>query len=122
MTETLRATVAAFVKVVTDDPRKGRVAFVEALGSEALMRRRLDTMRRFADLVAAQARATYKVSARDRRALELASLIAAGGLIETMIAWLDGGLASNAEEVIEDYTRLCRAGLEAAIGGVRASA
>ena len=122
MTETLRATVAAFVKVVTDDPRKGRVAFVEALGSEALMRRRLDTMRRFADLVAAQARATYKVSARDRRALELASLIAAGGLIETMIAWLDGGLASNAEEVIEDYTRLCRASLEAAIGGVRASA
>lgn len=122
MTETLRATVAAFVKVVTDDPRKGRVAFVEALGSEALMRRRLDTMRRFADLVAAQARAAYKVSARDRRALELASLIAAGGLIETMIAWLDGGLASNAEEVIEDYTKLCRASLEAALAGVRASA
>lgn len=113
--ETVRATMGAFVKVVTDDPRKGRVAFVEALGSEALMRSRLDTMRRFAKLVANQARATYDVVPDDGRAIETAGLIAAGGLIETMIAWLDGGLESTADELIEDFTRLSAASLEAAI-------
>jgi AcrR family transcriptional regulator len=120
--ETLRATIGAFVKVVTDDPRKGRVAFVEALGSEALMRRRLGTMRRYADLVAAQARATYKVSTDDGRTIETASLIAAGGLIETMIAWLDGGLNRTAEQIIDDYTTLCMAGLNAALPATRVGA
>jgi AcrR family transcriptional regulator len=113
--ETLRSTITAFVEVMTDDPRKGRVAFVEALGSEALMRRRLDTMRRYAELIAAQARVTYKVSANNGYAIETAGLIAAGGLIEAMIAWLDGGLKSTAEQFIEDYTTLCAAGLTAAL-------
>ena len=39
------AAIGAFIELMTDDPRKGRVAFVEAMGSEALMRRRLDVLR-----------------------------------------------------------------------------
>ncbi len=38
MRETVRANIAAWITVATKDPRKGRVAFVEALGSETLMR------------------------------------------------------------------------------------
>jgi AcrR family transcriptional regulator len=114
--ETLRASVAACVKVVTDDPRKGRVAFVEALGSEALMKRRLRAMRQFADRLTDHARASRRLTKDEARRLQAASLIAVGGLIETMIVWLDGGLDSAAEQVIDDYTRLCAAALSAAVG------
>jgi AcrR family transcriptional regulator len=113
--EALRATVAACVKVVTDDQRKGRVAFVEALGSEALMNRRLRAMRRLADRLTDQARAGRRLSKDEARRLQPASLIAVGGLIETMIVWLDGGLDSTADQIIDDYTRLCAAALSAAV-------
>lgn len=113
--ETLRAAVTAFVKVVTDDPRKGRAAFFEALGSEALMRRRLEAMRRIADLLADQAHAGRRLRKDEARRLQTASLIAVGGLIETMIVWLAGGLDSTADQVIDDYTSLCAAGLAAAV-------
>jgi AcrR family transcriptional regulator len=114
--EPLRAAVAACVKVVTDDPRKGRVAFVEALGSEALMKRRLRAMRRWADRLTDQARPGRRLGKDEARRLRSASLIAVGGLIETMIVWLDGGLDSTAEQIIDDYTRLCAAALSAAVG------
>jgi AcrR family transcriptional regulator len=115
--EALRATVTGFVKVVTDDPRKGRVAFVEALGSEALTKRRLEAMRGFVDMLADLARAGRRLRKRELRRLKTASLIAVGGLIETMIVWLDGGLDSTPDQVIDDYTSLCAAGLTAAVTG-----
>lgn len=111
---TLRATISAWVKVAAEDPRKAHVTFVEALGSEALMRRRLDTMRRFADFLSQQAAATYEVHPRDRSALDLAGLVVAGGLIETMIEWVEGRIERSPGEVIEDYTLVCAASFEAA--------
>jgi AcrR family transcriptional regulator len=115
MRATVRATIAAWVEITARDPRKGRVAFVEALGSEPLMRRRLETSRRFADLTAELARTFYGVSARETPGLEVASLVVAGGLIETMVEWLEGGLARAPEDVVEDFTNACVASLEAAI-------
>jgi AcrR family transcriptional regulator len=109
----LRATAAACVKVVTDDPRKGRVAFIEALGSEALMKRRLRTMRRMAERLADQVRGGRRVRRDEARSIQTASLVAVGGLIEIMIVWLEGALESTAEQVVDDYTRLCAAALRA---------
>lgn len=107
--ETLRATATAFVRLVRDDPRKGRAAFVEAFGSEALMRRRFERMRWFAGQLADQARGDRCLSRGDSRKLETACLIASGGLIETMVVWLDDGLDSTPDQVIDDYTRMCTA-------------
>jgi AcrR family transcriptional regulator len=116
--EAVRANIAAWVKVTTDDRRKGRVAFVEALGgSDALMRRRLDTARRFAQVLSIRLRAVHGISAGERRALDVASLIVAGGLIETMVEWLDDGLDCSAEELVEGFTTLSVATLEAAAAG-----
>lgn len=112
--ETLRATATAFVRMATDDPRKGRAAFVEAFGSEALMQRRFERMRWFAGLLADQERAGRRLRKAQARRLQAASLIAAGGLIETLVVWFDGGLDSTADQVIEDYTLLCTAALVAA--------
>lgn len=119
VTETLRATAAAFVSVTADDPRKGRVAFFEALGSEALMRKRVEMMRWFANAIAADARRTYGLPDGQDYALELAGLIAAGGLVDTVAAWLAGELKATAEQVIDTYARLCTASLQAALPRTR---
>lgn len=110
----VRANIAAWVDVASRDPRKGRVAFVEALGSEALMRRRLGATRRFAHVLSEQARTIHGLSAGDQSAHDLAGLIVAGGLIETMVEWLEGGLKRSGAEVVEHYTELCVAAIEAA--------
>jgi AcrR family transcriptional regulator len=105
--ETLRTTVTAFVRLVRNDPRKGRAAFVEAFGSEALMRRRFERMRWFAGQLADQARGGRRLNRADERKLQTACMIASGGLIETMIVWLDDGLDSTPAQIIDDYTRMC---------------
>lgn len=115
MRSIVRAMMAAFVKVVTDDPRKGRVTCVEALGSEALMRRRLERLRVYAELVSNQARVIYGVPAGEAGALDLASLFVAGGLIDIMMEWVDGRIEVSAEDLIESYANLSVASIEAAI-------
>jgi AcrR family transcriptional regulator len=113
--ELLRATATAFMRMVVDDPRKGRATFVEALGSEALTRRRIEGMHWFADQLAARARGRRRLRKSEARQLKTASMIAAGGLIEMITAWLDGELDSSDTQIVEDYTRVCAAGLAAAV-------
>jgi AcrR family transcriptional regulator len=112
MEGTIRAAITAWVRAATNDPRMARVAFVEALGSEALMRRRIQAMRHFAEQLTDQARRLYP-NAVDSR-LAMAGRIVAGGLIETMIEWVEGRSDRPPENLVEDYTRLCSATFEAA--------
>jgi hypothetical protein len=101
-------------EVASDDPGKGRALFVEAFGSEALMKRRFERMHWFAEQLARQARAGRRLRKDQARSLQIASLIASGGLIETMTAWLEGELESTPEQIIDVYTRVCAADLAAA--------
>jgi AcrR family transcriptional regulator len=104
--EKSRAAIAAFVDLMTDDPRKGRVAFVEAMGSEALMLRRLATMRAFAQLIADQAQAFYGAPAAQREDAELTALLLVGGLAETLIAWLGGSLRLSRDRLVDHVANL----------------
>jgi AcrR family transcriptional regulator len=117
--KTLRAAAAAWVKVVADDPRKGRVAFAEALGSEALMRRRWEATHRYSRLLAGTVRAAHAVPPGREQALNVACKVAAGGQVEAMMCWLDGSLKTSAEGLIEEYSRVCAAGIKAAIAAPR---
>lgn len=110
-----RAAIAAFVELMTDDPRKGRVAFVEALSSEALMRRRFATIDAFAALLGDQAKEFFGTGPGSERRLRLTSFMLVGGLAETLIAWLGGALDSTREQLIDDATDLFVATGEAAI-------
>ena len=101
-----RAAIAAFVDLMTDDPRKGRVAFVEAMGSEALMQRRLETLRAFAALIAEQGRAFYGRKAVRREEAELTAFMLVGGLAETLIAWLRGELDVPRDRLVDHCARL----------------
>ena len=111
-----QAGFSTLVGALADDPRLGRVAFVEALGSEPLARRRLAAMRLVADVIAGQARATYPTTPEAEPFVELTSLVLAGGLTELLIVWLDGGLAAAPEQLVEDCVDLFLATGDAAAG------
>lgn len=114
-----RAAIGAFVELVTDDPRKARVLFIEAMGSEQLARRRFETLHVFAQLVAEQARTFYGVPGETDPLVEITALMLAGGLAEALLAWLDGTLHVPREQLIEDCTDLFVATGEAAVALVR---
>jgi hypothetical protein len=110
-----RAAIGAFVRFVTDDPRRARILFVEAMGSEPLVRRRFATVRMFAGLVAAQAREFYGVPALGDPLVDTTALMLTGGLAETLLAWLDGTLHLSREQLIDDCADLFVAAGEASV-------
>ena len=114
-----RAAVAAFVDLLVEDPRKSRILFMEAMGHEALMRRRLDGLKMFAGLIAGQARAFYRPPAGSDRLVETTALLLAGGLAELLIAWVDGDLDSTRDELVDDCAALLAATGEAAVALAR---
>lgn len=109
-----RATIRAFVGLMTEDPRKGRVAFVEAMGSEALIRRRLDTLQRFAELVAAYGRGLEGAGDVDEQTTQLFAQMMVGGLAEALIAWLEGRLEVSREQLVEHSSAMFIAAMQVA--------
>ena len=117
-----RAAIGAFIEFVTEDPRKARVLFVEAMGSERLARRRFEMLRVFARLVAEQARIFYGMPQASDPLIETTALMLVGGLAEALLAWRDGTLEVTREQLIEDCTDLFVAAGEASARLVRARA
>jgi AcrR family transcriptional regulator len=81
-----RAAIATFVDQLTADPRRARVAFAEALGSEALARRRLQAMRAMARLIADHGRLAYGAPREADTLVEITASLLAGGIAELLIA------------------------------------
>lgn len=101
------ATVGAFVDVLTEDPRRGRVAFVEALGNEALGRRRLDRMHDIAQLVVTTARGFAGVPGDRDPIARIAAAMLVGGLAEIVIARIDGRFEDvSRDDLVADVAHL----------------
>src|SRR3954454_3341137 len=100
-----RAGFETLVGMLEEGPRLGRVALVEALGSEGLARRRLAAIRSLARVIAAQAQATYG-GPLDEELVDVTSLVLAGGLVELLIVWLAGDLGVSRDRLVEDCTEL----------------
>jgi AcrR family transcriptional regulator len=115
-----RAAIGAFVELLTDDPRKARVLFVEATGSEHLAARRFEALRMFARLVAGQARQFYETPDAEDSLVDVTALMLVGGLAEVLLSWLDGTLRVTREQLIDDCTDLFVATGESAVALVRA--
>lgn len=96
-----RAAVTAILTSLIDDPRRARVAFAEAHGSETLMRRRAAAMRTIADVVADQERALLDPPPGSDTLVRAVSLMITGGAAELVLAWLDGGMDISREELID---------------------
>jgi AcrR family transcriptional regulator len=100
-----RATMEAFVALLSDDPRKGRVAVVEAVAMPGLRKRRTELLRRFAHRSAEEARQMPGLSHRSEAEDEVAGLLFIGGMAELVTAWLDGAVAATPEEIVDVASR-----------------
>jgi AcrR family transcriptional regulator len=99
----LRAAIDTLLAFVADDVRRGRVLYVEALGSEALNRRRIETGHAVVALVEAQG---AKASGVVDRVGRIAAAILVGGLSELVVAWLDGRIDLPRQQLVDDVTAL----------------
>ncbi|MFC9995109.1 TetR/AcrR family transcriptional regulator [Nocardia sp. NPDC127526] len=102
----IRAGVAALIISVTDDPRRANIAFAQAYGSEALMRRRFAGMREVAALIIEQTRLLLDIPEGEDTAITALAQLITGGAAELTLVWLDGGLKVERPvliELIADY-------------------
>lgn len=100
-----RTALEVGVRFLTEDPRRVRVLFVEALGNEKLARRRIDAMRTLAELLDRDVRARHNGPVDERLSL-VASNLLIGGMTELLMAWLDGRLDLTVDQLIDDITDL----------------
>lgn len=103
-----RAAIAAAVELLTDDARKSRVVFVEALATPVLNSRRATVARAFTALLVGQAQEFYgpETVLRVGSWGDFAAVYLLGGLAESMTAWLRGDLAITRDELIDRSTDL----------------
>jgi AcrR family transcriptional regulator len=100
-----RATLEAFLGLLRDDPRKGRVALIESTAVPALRQRRTELLRHFAHRSAEEARETPGLRRRSAREDEVAGLLFIGGLAELITAWLDGAVEASPAEIVDAASR-----------------
>ncbi|MFG1922914.1 TetR/AcrR family transcriptional regulator [Cryptosporangium sp. NPDC048952] len=98
--ERVRAAVRAFVDLLLDDPRKGRVAIVESVAVPKLRQRRTELLRYLAHQSAVEAQRLFGTTVDD-----VAGLLFIGGMAELVTAWLDGTVDASADEIVDAATR-----------------
>ncbi len=103
-TDRVRAGIGAFVRILTDDPRKGRVAIIESASLDALRPRRAELLRQFAELSAREAHELYGPQAWSDVEGQMAAMMFIGGVAELVTAWIDGTVAATPEDVVEAAT------------------
>jgi AcrR family transcriptional regulator len=108
------AAIDAFVRELTDDPRRGRVLVLEALGSPPMLQRRHAAMRDTTELIAAIGRATYAPPPEADRLVDLTATLLAGGMGELLVAWMDGTLGGDRDTLVDDIAALFMATVEGA--------
>jgi AcrR family transcriptional regulator len=102
LTARSRAAVEAFLGVLTDDPRKGRVLLLEPLTDATLGMRGVALSPMFAELVRAQ----LGPRAGDAQAARLTATAVIGALANLFIRWLDGTLEVDRAELTDYCVRL----------------
>lgn len=90
-----RAAVDAFVGLILDDPRKGRVLLLEPLAEPVLSRRGAQSLPSFAALVREQLGA-----ASDEAGREMTSIALVGALTSLFSSYLDGALRVSRERLV----------------------
>jgi hypothetical protein len=77
------------------------VLWVEAYGSEALLRRRFAAMRRLARVAMEQSHDLLDLPPGGDRVLRAVSTMLTGGVTEFVLAWLDGGMEVSRDELLD---------------------
>lgn len=99
------AVLTSFVELIGSDPRKGRVAIIEAGAMPELRARRTEILRDFAHRSAIEARDRMGLPHRSEHEEEMAGLLFIGGMAELVTAWLDGAMAATPEQIVAAASR-----------------
>lgn len=99
--ERAEAAVTAFVELIVDDPRKGRVLLLTPLTDPPLSRRGVELIPAFAGLIREQLPAATDVEEREMTAIALV-----GALTNLFVSYLGGNLAVTRERLIDHCVRL----------------
>jgi len=101
-----RAAVETGVRHLTDDPRRARVICIEAPGNEALVRRRMEVRREYAQIIGTLGRELEGEVPGAEALVEATATLLIGGISELLISWLDGRLPHTRDQFIDDMTEL----------------
>lgn len=105
----VRAGLAAFVRILTDDPRKGRVAMIESVALPALRARRAELLRDFVALTAQESRSLHGPSAWDEPEGRLAATMFIGGIAQLVTDWLEGAVEAEPDDIVDAAVHLFEA-------------
>ena len=100
-----RAAIAATVRFVDEDRRRGRVLYVEALGNEALNRRRQEAGFALIDVIDRDARRHGGLPPGESIG-RIGAAILVGGFSELLAGWLGGRIDVAPEQLVDDATAL----------------
>jgi AcrR family transcriptional regulator len=100
------AAVATTVGFVDDDRRRARVLYVEALGNEALNRRRISAGHDITSFIETDTTERRGRPPDGEHIVALTSAVLVGGISEVLTTWLDGRLDVTRDELIDDLTEL----------------
>ena len=109
-----RAAIERIVGFIDEDRRRARVLYVEALGNEALNRRRIETGHALVAGVEQHTAERHGPLAPGEQIGRIAAAVLVGGTSELVLAWLDGRITVSREQLIDDATDLFLAVGEAA--------
>lgn len=102
----VRAAAGAVVAVLVGDPRKGRAALLEGLGSQALEQRRREIVGEFVDLLDRE-RALFFGEDDLPPARRALTAVAIGGAVTAVVARrLDGTLAASDGELVDHLVEI----------------
>lgn len=101
-----RAAIDSIVAFVDDDRRRARVMYVEALGSEALNRRRIETGHALVAAVERHAIDRYGPPPAGEQIGRIGAAVVVGGTSELVLAWLDGRIDVPRSQLVDDATAL----------------
>ncbi|HYD08836.1 MAG TPA: hypothetical protein VEA78_01935, partial [Acidimicrobiales bacterium] len=88
-----RAVVSATARFVDEDRRRARVIYVEALGNEAVNRKRIDAGNQLTELMAGAIG-------------PVAASLLVGGFSEVLVGWLEGRIPGTREQLVDEATKL----------------
>jgi AcrR family transcriptional regulator len=113
-TAQVRPVLDRIVGFIEEDHRRGRVLYVEALGNEALNRRRIETGHQLVDLLERDAAERFGPPPEGERIGRIAAAFLVGGFGELLRGWLDGRIDVSRDQLVDDASQLFLAIGEAA--------
>jgi AcrR family transcriptional regulator len=102
----LRVAIERSVKFVDEDRRRGRVLYVEALGNEALNRRRREAGLALVELIEQASGSSDDSKPATDGVTRLAAAILVAGFSELLTEWLEHRIKVSAAQLVDDATDL----------------